>query len=154
VAQDGRAQRWRSGARSDNARLAREVAVPPPSPVESPAEAVERAELRRMVVECVLALDEPYRSTVVLRFFEEQDVGAIARLTATGENTVRTRIRRGVLRVRELLECKVVERSRGTAHEGVAARASVRTSARDRGERRRSGEREAAVRQGHRRFPF
>jgi RNA polymerase sigma-70 factor (ECF subfamily) len=121
----------RSSARSDTARAAREVALPPPPPVESPVEAVARAELRRKVVECVLALDEPYRSTVILRFFEEQEVRAIARLTQTGEDTVRTRLRRGVLRVRELLERRVDEETRGTAHEGVAARALLLSRLRD-----------------------
>ncbi len=121
----------RSAARSDTARAAREVALPPPPPVESPVEAVARAELRRKVVECVLALDEPYRSTVILRFFEEQEVAAIARLTKTGEDTVRTRIRRGVLRVRELLERRVDEETRGTAHEGVAAQALLLSRLRD-----------------------
>ena len=113
----------RTRARSDSARVAREVALPPPPPVESPDQAVERAELRRMVVEAVLALNEPYRSTVILRFFEEQEVAAIARLTRTGEDTVRTRLRRGVARVRELLERRVVDEKPGAADEGAAARA-------------------------------
>src|SRR5262245_59172718 len=121
----------RSNARSDVARAAREVAVPPPPPVESPVEAVARAELRKKVVECVLALEEPYRSTVILRFFEEQEVSVIARLTSAGEDTVRTRIRRGVIRVRELLERRVDEETRGTAHEGVAARALLMSRLRD-----------------------
>ncbi len=121
----------RSTARSDTARAAREVALPPPPPVENPAKAVARAELRRRVVECVLALDEPYRSTVVLRFFEEQEVHAIARLTRSGEDTVRTRIRRGVQRVRELLERQADEEDRGSAHEGVAARVLLLSRLRD-----------------------
>jgi RNA polymerase sigma factor (sigma-70 family) len=113
----------RTRARSDSARVAREVAVPPPTPVETPDQAVERAELRRSVVEAVLALNEPYRSTVILRFFEEQEVAAVARLTKTGEDTVRTRLRRGVARVRELLERRVVDEKPGAADEGAAARA-------------------------------
>lgn len=113
----------RTRARSDSARVAREVALPPPPPVETPDQAVERAELRRMVVEAVLALNEPYRSTVILRFFEEQEVAEVARLTRTGEDTVRTRLRRGVARVRELLERKVTGEARGAADEGVAAQA-------------------------------
>jgi len=113
----------RMNARSQSARVAREIAVPAPTPVETPVEAVERAELRRKVVEAVLALDEPYRSTVILRFFEEQEIGTIARLTSAGEDTVRTRLRRGVLRLREQLERKVAEEARGAADEGAAARA-------------------------------
>ncbi len=109
--------------RSESARVAREAAVPRPAPVETPHEAVERAELRRMVVESVLALDEPTRSAVILRFFEERDVPDIARLTAANEETVRTRIRRGVERVRKELERKVDAGTGDAAREGVAARA-------------------------------
>jgi len=109
--------------RSESARVVREAAVPPPPPVETPHEAVERAELRRMVVEAVLALDEPSRSAVILRFFEERDVSDIARLTAANEETVRTRLRRGVERVRKELERRVDAGTGDAAREGVAARA-------------------------------
>jgi RNA polymerase sigma-70 factor (ECF subfamily) len=121
----------RSRARNDTARVAREAIVPPPPPVETPHEAVERAELRRLVVEAVLALAEPYRSAVILRFFEERDVADVARLTSTGEETVRTRLRRGVEQVRRMLERKVVEGTGDAAHEGVAARALLFARLRD-----------------------
>jgi len=101
----------RSKSRSDTSRVAREVAIAPPPPIEDPAEAVERAELRHLVVNAVLALDEPYRSSLILRFFEEMDVDAIGRMMGSGDDTVRTRIRRGVMRVRELLERKIDEKS-------------------------------------------
>lgn len=110
-------------ARSRSARVPRETAVPTPLPLESPREALERAQLRRCAVESVLALDEPCRSAVILRFFEEQDVAAIAHLTSAVEVTVRTRLRFGVERVLELLERRVDEASLGTAREGVASRA-------------------------------
>jgi RNA polymerase sigma-70 factor (ECF subfamily) len=101
----------RSDARSRKSREAREAGFPPPAAVEDPAEAVARAELQRRLVECVLALDEPHRSAVILRFFEEMDVAAIGRFTKAGEDTVRTRIRRGVLKLRERLEAQAVERA-------------------------------------------
>jgi hypothetical protein len=110
----------RSDARSRTAREAREAAVEPPARVEDPAEAVARAELQQRLVECVLALEEPYRSTVILRFFEEQEVAAIGRLTKTNEDTVRTRIRRGVLKLREKLEAKAVEHARSDDESAAA----------------------------------
>lgn len=113
----------RTDARSPSARVAREIAVPLSAPVESPHEAVERAELCRMAVEAVLALDEPYRSVVLLRFFEEQELAVIAGLTSAGEGTVRTRLRRGLLRVRERLERRIGPDAPGDADEGAAARA-------------------------------
>lgn len=121
----------RSGARSEGARVAREAAWPTPAPVESPVEAVERAEMRRRVVAAVLAIDEPYRTTVVLRYFEERSVAEIARLMKTNEDTVRTRMRRGVQRVREVLEREAENRARGTAGGPAAAQALLLAQLRD-----------------------
>ncbi len=120
----------RSRSRSNQARGAREVAVPPPPPVEDPREAVERTELRRIVVEEVLALAEPYRSTVILRFLEEREVEAIARIMQANEDTVRTRIRRGVARVREALERRTQERAVKAARDPAGALALLFTGLR------------------------
>ncbi|MBL8842244.1 MAG: sigma-70 family RNA polymerase sigma factor [Planctomycetes bacterium] len=122
---------WRSRSRADRSRVAREAAVAPPTPVETPHEAVERAELRRLVVESVLALNEPYRSTVILRFFEEREMADIARLTSAGEETVRTRLRRGLQRVRQMLERSTSEGTGDAVREGVAARALLFARLRD-----------------------
>jgi RNA polymerase sigma factor (sigma-70 family) len=97
----------RSSRRSDAARVAREVHAPRPPLPETPDELVARAELRRAVVDAVLALAEPYRSAVMLRFFEERDVAAISQITKSPEATVRTRIRRGVEQVKEVLQSRV-----------------------------------------------
>lgn len=115
----------RSRRRSDSARVAREIAVEPRRPIEDPAEALERAEMRELVVKTVLGLDEPYRSALILRFFEEMDVEAISRMTKSGQDTVRTRIRRGVIRVRELLERHVRDEARDSADGGAAAVAAL-----------------------------
>lgn len=109
----------RSRARSDAARLAREAALPPPPAPETPDEALARAELRRRVVEAVLALAEPYRGAVILRFFEEQEIAAIARVTKAPEETVRTRVRRGIALVKETL----LATTGGDARGGAASQA-------------------------------
>jgi len=121
----------RSDARSRTAREARELAIAPAPPVENPHDAVERAELQRRVVNAVLALDEPYRSALILRFFEEQDVATIAQRMSTGENTVRTRLRRGIERVRQSLECRAEEEARDAADRGAGARALLIAGLRD-----------------------
>ena len=69
--------------------------------VATPSEAVERNELRLTLLNAVLALDEPYRTAVALRFLDGRDTATIARLTNADENTVRSRIREGVARLRE-----------------------------------------------------
>ncbi len=69
----------------------------------SPAEALERAELRRRVLEAVLALREPYRSTIVLRFLEEMRVDRVAELQGVPVGTVKTRSSRALQLLRERL---------------------------------------------------
>lgn len=64
----------------------------------------------RSVTEAVLALDEPYRSTVLLRYFEDLTPSAIAERQAVSVATVKSRLQRAleILRVR-------MERERGSA---------------------------------------
>jgi RNA polymerase sigma-70 factor (ECF subfamily) len=113
----------RSSRRQDAARAVREELAPPPALPEAPDELVARAELRRAVVDAVLALAEPYRSAVIRRFFEEQEVAAIARITGSPVATIRTRIRRGVEQVRATLQA----RAAGDRSDASAALASLFT---------------------------
>jgi RNA polymerase sigma factor (sigma-70 family) len=57
-------------------------------------EMLARDQLRRRVADAVVALAEPYRTTVWLRWFEGFAVDDIAARTATPANTVRTRLQR------------------------------------------------------------
>ena len=52
----------------------------------------------------VADLDEPYREVVALRFFGERSLEEIAGLTGRPLNTVKTHLRRGLLRLRDRLE--------------------------------------------------
>ncbi len=61
--------------------------------VASPAELVERVELQRVVAGEVLALREPYRSTVLLCFFEELSSAEVARRLGVPDGTVRRRLK-------------------------------------------------------------
>lgn len=72
--------------------------------VPSTAEVVEREETRKKVVDAVLALDEPYRSTILLRFYEGYSAGEIGRHLDVPLETVRTRIRRGLEKMRGRLD--------------------------------------------------
>jgi RNA polymerase sigma-70 factor (ECF subfamily) len=66
----------------------------------SAADAVSRVELHGLVVQEVLALAEPYRLAVILRFFENLPPREIARRTATPVGTVRVRLRRALEQLR------------------------------------------------------
>jgi RNA polymerase sigma-70 factor (ECF subfamily) len=80
--------------RSEERRARHERAVRPSDPVPSVAEVVAHEEARRRVVAAVLALDEPARSTMLLRYFRQMAPGAIARHLGVPVETVRTRIKR------------------------------------------------------------
>ncbi|MGH7149653.1 MAG: sigma-70 family RNA polymerase sigma factor, partial [Planctomycetota bacterium] len=75
-----------------------------PEPVPSTDEIVAREETRRRVVEAVLALEEPYRSAVVLRFYEDLPPRAIARRLGVPIETARTRVKRGLAHLRTRLD--------------------------------------------------
>ncbi len=106
---------WRGRHLAEQRRAARERAAPIAEPPATPEEAVARAELRRRVVEAVLALDEPYRSTLVMSFFEEMSAAAIAALVGAPVETIRTRRKRGLARLRERLAVERDERGRPLA---------------------------------------
>ncbi|MFN0207760.1 MAG: sigma-70 family RNA polymerase sigma factor [Planctomycetota bacterium] len=72
--------------------------------ISSPAEVAEREELRRRIVKAVLALDEPVRKIVILRFYEGLTPREIARHLDIPFETVRTRLRRGIVSLRGSLD--------------------------------------------------
>jgi RNA polymerase sigma-70 factor (ECF subfamily) len=79
--------------------------VPPLAPAA--AEVVERAQLQRRVVDTVLALDEPYRSTILLRYLDDLAPSAIATRTGVPVDTVKTRLKRGLALVRARLNSEL-----------------------------------------------
>jgi RNA polymerase sigma-70 factor (ECF subfamily) len=68
------------------------------------AELVERAALHRVVVDAVLALDDPYRTAVLLRFFEDLPPRAIAARLQMPTATVHTHLRRACDQLRARLD--------------------------------------------------
>ena len=72
--------------------------------VATPAELVERVELQRVVAGEVLALAEPYRSTVLLHFFEGLTSVEIARRLGIPDSTVRGRLKTALDQLRAQLQ--------------------------------------------------
>jgi RNA polymerase sigma-70 factor (ECF subfamily) len=91
---------WRGRAR----REAREHDRPPPPSTPTPSEILEREALRREIVEALLALDEPWRETLVLHFMEELPVREVSARMGVPLETVRTRVKRGLELLRARLE--------------------------------------------------
>jgi RNA polymerase sigma-70 factor (ECF subfamily) len=69
-----------------------------------PAAIVARAETLQRVGEAVLALEEPYRTTVLLRWFEDLPPREIAERQGVPVETVRTRLKRALLHLRGRLD--------------------------------------------------
>jgi RNA polymerase sigma-70 factor (ECF subfamily) len=85
-------------------RRREERAARPESDVSTPADIVERAELQRQVVDEVIALAEPYRTAVLLRYFDDLSPADIARREDVPVATVRTRLQRGLGKLRKRLD--------------------------------------------------
>lgn len=78
--------------RARGARGARERAAARPEATVGGGEVVARAESLRLLVEAVLALEEPLRSTVLWHYFDGLSSAAIARRQGVPASTVRSRL--------------------------------------------------------------
>jgi RNA polymerase sigma-70 factor (ECF subfamily) len=94
------ARRWRAAARRGRREriAARGEATP------STADVAARLDVRRRVLAAVTALDEPYRTAIVLRYFEERSPASIARLQGVPVATVKTRLHRALALLRGALD--------------------------------------------------
>jgi len=92
--------RQRSGAR----RRAREQSVARSEQVNDTTGIVQKAELQKNLTEHVLALDEPYRTVVLLKFFEDLSPLEIAKRLERPQSSVNTQLSRGLEKLRERLD--------------------------------------------------
>jgi len=90
--------------RTDVRRLARERLQARPADAADPSDVVARLDWERRVVEAVQGLEEPYRTTIVQRFFEQMDPAEIACRARVPRKTVYTRIDRALERLRQRLD--------------------------------------------------
>ncbi len=96
----------RSRWRADRRRAGREQAVARPEGGIPVDDVVARAEEHRRVVAAVLTLEEPYRSTILHRYFDDLGPSAIAERTGTPVDTVRTRLHRALGQLRGRLDAE------------------------------------------------
>ncbi|MDF1701084.1 MAG: sigma-70 family RNA polymerase sigma factor, partial [Planctomycetota bacterium] len=89
--------------RSEKARVQRE-ARSARSEALTGQTVLERAELHRTLVDEVMALDDPYRTALLLRGFEDRPPAEIAELTDPSPATVRSQLKRGHEKLRERLD--------------------------------------------------
>jgi len=89
--------------RADERRARREQSAADARAVPEPHELVSAVQAQAAVAEAVLALDEPYRSTVLLRFWEDLPPREIARRQGVAVATVDSRLQRAFARLRAAL---------------------------------------------------
>ena len=75
-----------------------------PEVPDSTLDVAVRVETSRAVVDAVMALEEPYRSAILLRFWDSLPPREIARQKDVPVETVRTWIKRGLKQLRARLE--------------------------------------------------
>ncbi len=94
----------RQERRERGRRIARESLQTPGEPTPSTYEVVEQLTVHRELVKHVQGLDEPYRTTIALRFLHGLSVREIARDLEVPRKTVHTRIERGIAKLRDRLD--------------------------------------------------
>jgi len=90
--------------RSDKKRDIRERAAARPELMPSPDEIASREETRRILVNAVLSLTEPFRTAVFLRYYENLSAKEVAKRTGVPLSTARSQIQRGLEKVRLRLD--------------------------------------------------
>lgn len=119
--------------RSESSRRRREEAVAQLEALPDTVSALEKAQLQGRMVQAVLALKEPYRTPVLMRFFDELPPREIAKQLDRPVDTIRTQIARGIDSLRGELDREYGDRSQwGLAllpllrgHETAALQGSV-----------------------------
>lgn len=107
----------RNQRRADARRAQREeLAASPERSIEPPVpEVVSEFEAQQLVAQALLELDEPYRETLLRRWYRDEKPAAIARAMAVPVKTVDTRLARGLERLRG----RLTERKGGDARSWV-----------------------------------
>ncbi len=94
----------RMRARGEGRRARRQTAAAREDALPSTSELVENIDTQRRLGAVVMDLSEPYRTTVMLRYFEGMSSADIARRQGVPSGTVRWRLKRGLDELRERLD--------------------------------------------------
>src|SRR4051812_3125660 len=119
VARNLAVDRFRGRARRERREEAVHAADPAAARVASPEELIGDAQIHRHVAEAVAHLAEPFRQTVVLRFYEGLSSAEIARSLGQPEGTIRWRLKEALGRVRAELDARYDD-DRGAWHAALA----------------------------------
>lgn len=90
--------------RGGERRLRRELACAAPERGDGDEDAIHRLEIQHAVVAALLALDEPYRTAITMRYLDDRSPSQIAERLGIPLNTARSHLRRGLERLRIRLD--------------------------------------------------
>jgi RNA polymerase sigma factor (sigma-70 family) len=99
----------RMDRRGDMRRRSKEGVEEAAASPATPEQLVERVEIEREVAAALLEIDEPYRSTLLWRFYDDLSAAEIARRSGVPAGTVRWRLKEGL----DLLRVKLDARFNG-----------------------------------------
>ncbi|MBL9076211.1 MAG: sigma-70 family RNA polymerase sigma factor [Planctomycetes bacterium] len=105
----------RAERRGTAVRQQRHAAAARDAEAEATETLVQRAEVQQLLAQAVLQLDEPYRATVLLRYFEGEPPRRIAARHGVPVATVHSRLQRAVQQLRERLDRDAGGRARWLA---------------------------------------
>ena len=105
----------RQGFRGGGRRAQRESEARAPGPLASPDELAERLETERRLTDELARLEEPFRSTLMLRYYEGLEPSEIARRLGAPAGTVRWRVSRGLELLRERMDRRFGKRAQWCA---------------------------------------
>jgi RNA polymerase sigma-70 factor (ECF subfamily) len=91
-------------ARREHRRQAREQTWVATRPPRTPEETEEQLQVQRRVFEAVAALEEPYRTAILLRYYHELGPTEIATELGVPVSTVKSRLARALAQLREQLD--------------------------------------------------
>ena len=95
---------WRMRLRGERRRRTREAESPAGDGPASPDALLDRAMAQRLLADCVVSLDEPFRRTLLLRYFEGLSLARIAEVEGVAHATVRWRLSQALARLRAAMD--------------------------------------------------
>jgi RNA polymerase sigma-70 factor (ECF subfamily) len=96
--------------RGDARRAEHEARASGPPSERTPAETLEEIETQRLLLDAVREIDEPLRTTLVMRYFEGKSSAEIARVQRVPPGTVRWRLKRALDELRAKLDSRAGSR--------------------------------------------
>jgi RNA polymerase sigma factor (sigma-70 family) len=111
---------WRMRLRGEARRRARELASDDRGTTPAPDALLDRARAQQALADCVVALDDPFRRTLLLRYFEGLSAASIAELEGIAPATVRWRLSEALSRLRAAMDEKQGGRRRWLAALAIA----------------------------------